>query len=95
MTIRTFIKRLYCFIDVLDTTFRKVNCVVRLEVDIVKHSIFFPTDTAIELLCAVSIFARCIPIPFAFPNPSLLVDISSNQEALKTFGYSEGHTRWF
>jgi hypothetical protein len=25
----------------------------------------------------------------------LLVDISSNQEALKTFGYSEGHTRWF
>jgi hypothetical protein len=35
----------------MDTTFKKVNCIVRLEVDIVKHGIFFPTDPVVELLC--------------------------------------------
>jgi len=54
MTIRTFINRLYCFIDVLVTTFKNVNCVVRLEVDIVKYGIFFTIDLAVELLCVVS-----------------------------------------
>jgi hypothetical protein len=65
MTIRTFIKRLYCFIDVLDTTFKKVNCVVRFEVDIVKHGIFFPTDpylaTRIQELCKNFKIIECTP----------------------------------
>ena len=68
MTIRTLIKRLYCVIDVLDTTFKKVNNVVRLEVDIVKDGIFFPIDLAVELLCVVSMifFKSCSVCLYTF-----------------------------
>jgi hypothetical protein len=60
MTILTFIKRLYCFIDVLDTTFKKVKYIVRLEVDIVEYGIFFNIDPAVELLCVVPMCLQVI-----------------------------------
>ena len=38
----------------------------------------------------------CIPTPFAFPNTFFAcIYLSSNQEVFKTFGFSEGHIRWF
>jgi len=102
MTIRTFINRLYCFIDVLVTTFKHVNCVVRLEVDIVKYGIFFTIDLAVELLCVVSmIFFQVIQCRAASVSTStrlhctitgLLVDISALKEASKTLGFLKATT---
>jgi len=98
MTIRTLIKRLYCFIDVLDTTFTKVNNVVRLEVDIVKDGIFFPIDLAVELLCVVSMIffssrAASVSTPLHGTITGLLVDISVlTKRPVKHLGFLKATT---
>ena len=80
MTIHTFIKRLDCFTVLLeptDTTFQKVNCVVRFEVDIAKTYIFFPSDPALELPCCfhvLQVMQRLSPHSLHCPIPSLLVN---------------------
>ena len=101
MTICTLIKWLCCFIDVLDTTFKKVNCIIRLEVDVVKHGIFSTIDLAVELLCVIFMFlfssrAASISTPFALHNHWFACGyFSSNQDACKQIGFSEGHNRCF
>ena len=83
MTIHTFIKRLDCFTVLLeptDTTFQKVNCVVRFEVDIAKTYIFFPSDPALELPCCfhvLQVMQRLSPHSLHCPIPSLLVNTTA------------------
>ena len=92
MTLCTLNKRLCCFIDLLDTTFRKVNCVVRLEVDIVKNGIFFPIDLIVEL--SVLFLWFCFQV-VQHNHWFACGYFSSNQEACNSIGFSESHNRCF
>ena len=104
MTIQTFIKQLYCFIDVLVptyTTFQKVKWVVGFAVDIAKDCIFSPTpsspsDPAVELCCFHVFASHAESIPLHCPIPGLLVDISAlTKRSFKLLGFLKTATGGF